>query len=150
ADHAAEALVALDDRDAVPALKQLADAPDPTAPYYDWTQKTYVTREVVRINHLGNCLMCHAPSTSQNDLVRGRIPTPGEPLPPPVQYYESQEGIFVRADVTYLKQDFSVIQPVEHNGAWPQMQRFDYVVRTKPLTQEQLAERRRDARTNEN
>ncbi len=150
ADHAAEALVSLDDREAVPALKQLTGAPDPSAPYYDWTQKTYVTREVVRINHLGNCLMCHAPSTAPTDLVRGRIPTPGEPLPPPVQYYESQEGIFVRADVTYLKQDFSVVQPVDNHGPWPQMQRFDYVVRTRPLTQDQLTNLRRDAKAGDN
>jgi hypothetical protein len=37
----------------------------------------------VRINHLGNCLLCHSPSTSRADLVRGAVPTPGQPLPAP-------------------------------------------------------------------
>jgi len=137
ADHAAEALVILEDRAAVPTLKRLAEAPDPAAPYFDRAKGTYQVNEMVRINHLGNCAMCHAPSTNTTDLVRGRIPTPGQPLPPLTQYYESNEGIFVRADVTYLKQDFSVVQPVERPGAWPTMQRFDYVVRSRPVSFEE-------------
>src|SRR5262249_24196264 len=49
-------------------------------------------------------------------------------------------GNFVRADVTYLKQDFSVPQPVIKPGLWPVEQRYDYVVRTrKPTPQEQAA-----------
>ncbi|MFN4257923.1 MAG: HEAT repeat domain-containing protein [Gemmataceae bacterium] len=135
ADHAAEALVALNDRGAVPMLEKLLDEPEPNAPYYDKERQTYVVREVVRINHLRNCLLCHAPSTAPTDLVRGRVPVPGEPLPPPtVPYYESNTGIFVRADVTYLRQDFSVHQPVQVPNAWPVMQRYDYVVRVRPVT----------------
>lgn len=133
ADHSAEALVVLRDEDAVPKLQELARAPDPRAPFFDKDQGSYAVRELVRVNHLNNCMMCHAPSKATTDLVRGRVPTPGEPLPPLSQYYESTDGIFVRADVTYLKQDFSVPQPVENNGAWPTMQRYDYLVRNKPL-----------------
>jgi hypothetical protein len=142
ADHAAEALVALADKAAVPQLQQLAREADPTTATYDHSQKSYVVPELVRINHLSNCLMCHAPSRSTSDLVRGRIPSPNQPLPPLSQYYEDNSGIFVRADVTYLKQDFSVYQPVDRPGHWPSMQRFDYLVRTRKVeTQSELAAR---------
>src|SRR5262249_48448575 len=62
------------------------------------------------------------------------VPTPGQPLPAPVttpQYYE-MGGTFVRADVTYLQQDFSVFQPVAQPNNWPDNQRYDYLVRTRP------------------
>jgi HEAT repeat protein len=140
ADHAAEALVALRDRDAVPALNQLVALPDPSAPYYD-DHKQLMVKEVVRVNHMRNCLMCHAPSASTNDLLRARVPEPGKPVPPPfsVAYYNSDGSRtdpsrvhWVRADVTYLRQDFSVPQPVEKADPWPTMQRYDYLVRTRP------------------
>jgi hypothetical protein len=133
AEHAAEALVVLRDVNAVPRLRELAVAPDPKAPIFDAKVGAYVQKELVRINHLSNCMMCHAPSKSSTDLVRGRVPTPGQPLPPLSQYYESNDGIFVRADVTYLRQDFSIPQPVDDAGAWPSMQRYDYLVRNAPL-----------------
>ena len=41
----------------------------------------------------------------------------------------------VRLDVTYLRQDFSVMQPVADAHPWPEMQRFDFLVRTRPLTE---------------
>src|SRR5262249_53476843 len=91
---------------------------------------------------LANCAMCHAKSVATHDPVRGRIPSPTEALPPPVQYYDNQGGIFVRADVTYLQQDFSVPQPVAKPGPWPINQRYDYVIRVRPLsTQERNARR---------
>ena len=97
-------------------------------------------REVVRVNHLRNCLLCHAPATTATDPVRGLVPSPGQPLPPPfsVPYYEGQIGLFVRADVTYLRQDFSVPQPVAKPGNWPVHQRYDYLVRTRYPTDEEL------------
>jgi hypothetical protein len=130
ADHAAEALVALQDKEVVPTLVKMLREPDPSVPYLDSRDRLMV-REVVRINHLSNCTMCHASSLVTTDPVRGRVPSPSEPLPPPVQYYDAQNGIFVRADVTYLKQDFSVPQPVAHPGPWPTSQRYDYLVRTR-------------------
>ena len=60
ANHAAEALVVLEDTDALSALKELAKLPDPSAPVYDPEQKKHFVREVVRINHLANCMLCHA------------------------------------------------------------------------------------------
>jgi hypothetical protein len=194
ADHAAEALVALNDRAAVSQLTALLDEPDPAGPLPHsyrsldraavWTaaataplsptvvaleerqgserrtrlmddpsgtrrevkpstQEIYAVREVVRVNHLRNCLLCHAPSLSINDPVRGLVPAPSESLPRPSSnlYYgglEWQSGTFVRADVTYLRQDFSVPQPVAEPGNWPAYQRYDYVVRTRYPTEQEL------------
>jgi hypothetical protein len=192
ADHAAEALVALDDRQSLPQLTRLCDEPDPsrsarrafhdidpallTSPsswperlrlptavvldeseggeprttvlaYPKGTSKQVlelrrsvdVVREVVRVNHLRNCLLCHPPSLDGNDPVRGMVPRPDQSLPPfsPSQY-EGRDGNFVRADVTYLRQDFSLPQPVDSPGKWPAHQRYDYLVRTRYATHKEL------------
>jgi HEAT repeats len=145
AAHAAEALVDLNIRDAVPRLIDLLDEPDPGAPFLkeNGGKQVLVVRELVRINHLSNCLLCHAPSLSPTDLVRGLVPVPGQALPPlSAPYYAGRSGTFVRADVTYLRQDFSVLQPVADAGQWPTVQRFDYVVRTRPLSDAEAARHR--------
>jgi hypothetical protein len=136
ADHAAEALVALDDRDAALDLALLLDNPDPAAPTQD-KDKKWVVPELVRVNHLGNCLLCHAPSSDKADPVRGVVPERGKPLPP--AYYESRRGDFVRADITYIRQDFSVMQLVPEPDKWPQLQRFDYLVRKRELSADEVA-----------
>jgi hypothetical protein len=191
ADHAAEALVALDDLGSLPQLADLLGEPDPALPapraFHDidtallrsqpWPPGVWpatavvlderqggrwrtallpfpdgvprpipaladnvsVVREVVRVNHLRNCLLCHAASFGWTDPVRGPVPSPDRPLPPPeTVYYEGQSGTFVRADVTYLRQDFSVPQPVANPGKWPVYQRYDYVVRTRYPTEDEL------------
>jgi hypothetical protein len=138
AEHAAEALVTLDDRDAVLDLARQLDLPDPAAP----TQKSdgkWVAPELVRVNHLRNCMLCHAPSFDVKDSVRGLIPEPGQPLR--LEYYESNRGDFVRADITYLRQDFSVMQPVAEPNKWPEVQRYDYLVRLRELTEAEQAAR---------
>jgi hypothetical protein len=50
-----------------------------------------------------------------------------------VAYYGNEvPGVtFVRADITYVRQDFSVAQPVDNPGFWPSQQRYDYLVRRK-------------------
>jgi HEAT repeat protein len=141
ADHAAEALATLDCRAAVPTLARLLEQPEPDAPFKLKEGRRFfsVMRELVRVNHLGNCLLCHPPSFTRADLVRGAVPTPGQALPAPAttpQYYETG-GSFIHADVTYLRQDFSVMQAVDNPGAWPSYQRYDYLVRLRPLTPEQ-------------
>lgn len=136
AEHAAEALAALQDREAAPALVKLLDLPDPSAPVSGKDGRLRMP-ELVRINHLANCLLCHAPSHDRQDLVRGLIPTPGEPLP--VVYYESRSGNFVRADITYFRQDFSLVHRVAEPNKWPPEQRFDYLIRTRTLSQEEAA-----------
>jgi HEAT repeats len=146
ADHAAETLTALNLKSTVPQLIQMLDEPDPAAYIRVKQGRTIVpvAREVVRINHLGNCVLCHAPSTDRTELVRGAVPTPGQPLPAPIttpQYYETG-GTFVRADITYIRQDFSVMQPVDQPNGWPTFQRFDYIVRTRSLSLVQAETRR--------
>jgi len=135
AEHAAEALATLQLKETVPALLAMLDRSDPHAPRRD-AKKNLVVKEMVRVNHLRNCLMCHAPSTRADDKVRGRVPPTNQPLPPAFSraYYEDTSGVFVRADITYLRQEFSVPLPVKNHGVWPQVQRFDFVIRERPAT----------------
>src|SRR5262249_31196953 len=112
----------------------LLDQPDPRSPEPAGKGK-WVVPELVRVNHLRNCLLCHAPAFDRSDPVRGLVPTPGRPLRG--LYYESMRGTFVRADVTYLHQDSSVMQPVAKADPWPAQQRFDYLVRRRELTSDE-------------
>lgn len=133
AEHAADAMTRLQDRQAIPELVRLLDAPDPTSPFTNQQGET-VVRELVRVNHLRNCYLCHLPSEAGAGRVRGLAPTPGEAFPP--AYYRQQVGSsFVRADVTFLKQDFSLLHRMTRTWKdWPEYQRYDYFVRTRPLT----------------
>jgi hypothetical protein len=152
AAHAAEALLAANDVGAVKDLVELLDAPDPSGPAPGLGGVPAV-REVVRVNHARNCQLCHAPSRDRPDSARVKVPSPDEPLPPSFpppaaqvqRYYGQPEpaaaspepesaGPFVRADITYLRQDFSLMLPVENPGPWPKLQRFDFLVRTRPAT----------------
>jgi hypothetical protein len=139
ATHAAEAVAGLGLTEARTRLSAMLEAPDPCEPFVQKIdgKEVPVVRELVRVNHLHNCLLCHAPSTrSGRDAVPvGPVPVPYRKLPPPQVYYAERDGFeVVRADVTYLRQDFSVLQPAKNHGAWPEQQRFDFVVRTRPLT----------------
>ena len=139
AKHSAEALVRLNDQQSVTQLVSLLKAPDPRAPR-ESLKGDYSQREMVAINHMKNCALCHADSQDTQDFGRGRIPTWEKRLPQ--QYYREESGAMVRADVTYLRQDFSVVQKVENAAPWPTNQRFDYVVRNKQLSKEEfLAEK---------
>jgi hypothetical protein len=133
ADHAALALVALEDEGAVPRLVELLRAADSSAPYREgdgrWRRK-----ELVRVNHMRNCLLCHPPSFSHRDPVTGPVPTPGEPLPEGY-YHAPSQRFLVRADVVYFRQDFSVMHEVENPNRWPRLQRFDYLVQARELTE---------------
>jgi len=138
AEFAAEALVNLKEASSLPALIDLLDQPSPTDPVVTkvGASELKAVREMVRVNHLRNCMLCHAPSLGTTELVRGLVPDPKQPLPPSFspQYYDNNpRGQFVRADITYLKQDFAVPQPVASQFIWPTYQRFDYLVRTRPL-----------------
>lgn len=131
-EHAAEALVELNCREAVPQLVAAYEQPDPAAPFRmelpNQSEGTF-RREVVRVNHARNCVTCHAQSFLTNDCLRAAIPDPERPLPPSLSlaYYNGRNE-FVRADVTYLRQDFSVVQPVAYPGKWSAHQRYDYFV----------------------
>jgi hypothetical protein len=131
ADHAAEAVAAIKRTDLVPELVNLLKEPDPTLPVK--TDSGYSVKEVVGINHLCNCVLCHAPSFAWTDRIRGSVPQPDK-QPPSSPYYQDILGTFVRADLTHLRQDFSVVQPVANADKWPDNQRYDYLVRTRPLS----------------
>ncbi len=137
ASHAAEALVALDDQEALFPLVDLLDRPDPQAPFQDRNKK-WVVNELVRVNHHANCLLCHAPASAPTDPVRGLIPERDKELPKEVVYDKKQTGDFIRADVTYLRQDFSVMQPVKDHGVWPEQQRFDCLVQQRELNPDEV------------
>jgi HEAT repeat protein len=137
ANHAAEALAALDDKGAISNLVALLKMPDPTLPFETTRHQTFV-RELVRINHQSNCLMCHAPAATKRDPVAAAVPG----------FFTSAVGfstgyhgtsmkvwsdsVWLRADVTYLRQDFSVHDLVASPVGNPGLdQRFDYLVRTR-------------------
>jgi HEAT repeats len=135
--HAAEAIAFLDLKSSAEMIDAISREADPRSPSLGRgtmeRAEVDVSRELVRVNHLCNCLLCHAPSRQKTDPVRGRVPTPGEALPS--LYYASQDGIFARADVTFLRQDFSVTQPVDESlrNNWPAEQRYDYMVRQRKV-----------------
>lgn len=132
-DHAAEALVALHATEVVADLVGLLDQPRAAALAPANSGEKLHVREMARVNHLANCTLCHPRSLATTDLVRGQVPDPNGPVTPGA-YQQERATLFVHADETYLRQDFSVVQPVSNPGNWPAFQRFDYVVRTQPVT----------------
>jgi hypothetical protein len=148
AKRAAQAMVMLDRKDMLPQLADVLAEPTPgdPEPRVDANDEvTHVVREVVRINHHRNCLLCHPPASQSGPTqeVPGVIPIPGSPFPTsPKEAYgrvQSSGEPMVRADTTYLRQDFSVMMPVANAAPWPEMQRFDFVVRTRPVEGKELA-----------
>jgi hypothetical protein len=142
ARRAAEALVHLERKDLLPQLVAVLEEPDPRAPVLQEMdgKKVPVVRELVRLNHHRSCLLCHAPGntpTVSAETLTAAVPIPGEPLPTPSQGYSNGTipDILVRVDVTYLRQDFSALLPVADAGPWPEMQRFDFLVRRRILTE---------------
>src|SRR5262249_8146259 len=139
ARRAGEALVRLGRTDLVPQLVALLGEPDPRAPVVQevTNKRVNVVREMVRINHHRSCLLCHAPGNAggvEREAMTAPIPIPGTPLPSPAQGYRpSSSDLVVRVDVTYLRPDFSVYQAVPDAHPWPEMQRFDFVTRTRVL-----------------
>lgn len=145
--RAAEAFVQLDRQDMLARLVDVLEQPDPRAPTEQTRdgQSVPVVRELIRVNHHRNCLLCHAPGNSENvpeSVLTVPVPLPNEPLPEPATGYqhppETTPDIFVRIDVTYLRQDFSQRMPVADAQPWPLMQRFDFFVRTRVLEEEEV------------
>jgi hypothetical protein len=166
ADHAAEALVNLGDRAAVGQLVALLDKPDPQEPQSDGKGGSTV-REMSRIHHQSNCILCHTPASSAKDPVTG---------PDPILTVTSVTGVtagggggwgggggtfvptsantsplLVRADVAFLRQDFSLLQSMPaslaslRRPAGPlaaAVQRFDFVVRKRPISKKELDRRK--------
>jgi len=144
--RAAEALVKTKAKDAAVELIKVLEQPDPRSPakkQLDGKEVSFI-REVVRVNHHHNCLLCHAPANTPDvpkEISTAPVPQPGQALPPPFLGYGSQQSpdIFVRVDMTYLRQDFSMMMKVEDAKPWPEMQRFDFFVRTRNVTATEAA-----------
>jgi hypothetical protein len=143
ATNAAQAIAQLDRKDMTPQLVAVLDEPDPRSPRTEKVGGIDVTvaPELVRINHLRNCLLCHAPAepgkVPEGTLV-AEVPLPSEELPDTsMGYGRSSSNLLVRElvriDVTYLRQDFSALLEVTEKSAWPAAQRFDFVVRKRIL-----------------
>jgi hypothetical protein len=143
ARRAGDAVARLERTDLIEKLVDLLEEPDPRLPVMTTIKKERlpVVRELVRINHHRNCVLCHAPGNTAGispHVVTAGIPTPGTPLSPPSGGYQSSvPQVLVRIDVTYLRQDFSLRQPVADAHPWPELQRFDFLVRTRVLTEEE-------------
>ena len=144
AKRTAEALIKLERKDLIANLVEVLDQPDPRLPATEKKDGKDVTfvRELVKVNHHRNCILCHAPGHTENmpdGVLTVAVPLPNEPLPKPSEGgYKSTPpaslDITVRLDMTYLRQDFSVMMPVENAHPWPEMQRFDFLVRTRTLS----------------
>jgi hypothetical protein len=149
ARHASEAAASLKLKELIPDLVATFNEPDPTEPFMvksdDGKQKKMI-RELVRINHHRNCMLCHAPlgdAKVTRDIPLGPAVSMQNELPPissAVYYSERGGAILVRADITYLRQDFSVVQEVNNPGKWPVMQRFDYFLRTREFGENETFE----------
>jgi len=160
ARRAGEAIVRLGRADLAPNLVAILEQVDPRLPQVKTIddKEVPVVRELVRLNHHQNCLMCHSPANLQgggqnagqftstafvggNSPVTAQVPVPGEPLQPPFEGYDnSQPDMLIRIDVTYLRQDFSMKQQVANAQPWPEMQRFDFLVRSRKLSEGEAQE----------
>jgi hypothetical protein len=72
---------------------------------------------------------------------------PTEPLNTGAGYNQPQgesSHLLVRADVTYLRQDFSVLQrvPEDSPDRWPIIQRFDFLVRKRVLSDKETTDQK--------
>lgn len=149
AKNASRAIVRLHRKDLVPQLVAFLAEPNPRDPFDHAINGQPVTavREVVKVNHHRNCLLCHPPAaagtTASPGTVFAAVPTPGVPFPSPDSgqpYGGSPGDPVIRADITYLRQDFSALVAVANAQPWPAMQRFDFLVRTRVLTDAEASE----------
>src|SRR5262249_25757584 len=86
AQRAAEAMVKLERKDLAPQLVALLEESDPRAPVLTKRddKQVSVVRELVRINHHRNCLLCHAPGQA-GDAGFGGMPAPLAPTKVPTK-----------------------------------------------------------------
>jgi hypothetical protein len=151
--RAARALVKLERKDLLANLVEVLEKPDPRLPVMTTVkgEQVAVVRELVKVNHHHNCVLCHAPANTPDvpawALTAGvMLPSEAAPssggympqrrAPPPDAPRSTPAPLanFVRIDMTYLRQDFSQLMPFAGDQPWPRMQRFDFFVRTRELT----------------
>jgi hypothetical protein len=145
AGRAAEAIVKLERNDLIPDLIDVLDKPDPRAPVVKGAgaKKIFVAKELVRVNHHRSCLLCHAPGNDAEvpaETLTASVPLSSEALGTLAGAYGKRRipDLAVRIDVTYLRQDFSLMLPVADAHPWPVMQRYDFLVRSRELTEEEV------------
>lgn len=146
AKRSAEAIAKLERADLIPELLNALEATDPRLPTVkdEDGKKVASVREMVKMNHHRNCLMCHAPAgsgTPNPNAITAEVAVQGQSLPSPFEggYRQSTPELMIRLDVTYLRQDFSAMLPVAEAHPWPEMQRFDFFVRERKLTEDEVA-----------
>ena len=145
ANNAADAIIKLDLRDHVIKIADHLDSFEGQTPYA--VNGRFEVREVVKINHSRNCVLCHSPAPLTRVLALGfpmtaPIPNPTEkpPSEPANYYFDFDAEKSVRFDVTYLRPDFSLTLPDDrHYSQWPEQQRYDFIVRTRILSAEEAA-----------
>ncbi|HZU36525.1 MAG TPA: HEAT repeat domain-containing protein, partial [Gemmataceae bacterium] len=113
ARHASEALIALRDYQAVPLLISLLDKPNPSAPFR--VGKRHMVREMVRTNHLANCLLCHPPSVTYRDPVPGVVPAVTWAFPVPGRTQANQLTSSINSLTGKLTSTGTTIQTGCHN-----------------------------------
>ena len=144
AQQAGIAIGRLNRQDMIPQVVAFLAEAAPTDPFEKEVngKKEVVVREMVKVNHHRNCLLCHSPG-QQGQMPGGVfavVPTPGVAFPAPDSgsaYGGSPGDPTIRADVTYLRQDFSIFEQVANAHPWPETQRFDFMVRTRVLNEEE-------------
>lgn len=155
AERAADALIKLKPSESESALVQLLDKIDPRAPVRDPKTKKLMVSEMVRINHLRNCFLCHAAAAGESDgLLIASVPDPPRPVEKgkntgqlkrtnnqdkPARstgspYYGPPVKDAIRADMTFLRQDFSAM--LKSKDGKPE--RFDFFIRTRQAKPEDL------------
>jgi hypothetical protein len=146
--NAAKALMATKAVAALPSLVAMLDAADPSRPFLSPEYGTTpMVRQLVRLNHNHNCIVCHAVASSADSSCVVRSPSPEQPLRafPSVLYYGDPrldgELVNVRFDITYLRQDFSARLPYDLKDNWPRLQRYDFITQVRAATDEELQER---------
>jgi hypothetical protein len=147
AKRAADTIARTGRTDLIPELVAVLDEADPRLPAAKEVggKPVAVVREMVRVNHHRNCVLCHAPGnpeTVSGHAITAEVGVPGQPLPSLFEGYnrpQSSPDLMVRIDVTYLRQDFSAMLAVEDAAPWPEAQRFDFFVRERKLTDEEAA-----------
>jgi hypothetical protein len=144
ARRAAETIAHLERADLVPELVALmsADA-DPRLPIEKEVDGESIAqvRELVKVNHLRNCMLCHSPGKVDEKVAAratftAEVAVPGKSPPSPFQGYgqSPSSDLLIRFDVTYLRQDFSVKLPVSDAHPWPDLQRYDFFVRERKVS----------------
>jgi hypothetical protein len=146
AKRSAEAIARMGRSDLIPELVAVLAKDDPRMPVMktEGGKQIAMVREMVKVNHHRNCMMCHAPGSPENvssNAITAEVPMQGQPLPLPSQGYgQSSPDLMIRIDVTYLRQDFSAMLAVGDAHPWPEMQRFDFLVHERKLTSDEANE----------